>query len=155
MKIKFSPGLAYVLGVWCGRGTKEGVGVEGQDELRSAFLTSCFSLGYASPDKVQIRERSVHFYHSALKAGLQKLKSERVEKLRYRNDYSSSYFAGLFDAVGGFDSGKPVFAFSDKMDEIVLLRLGFRVKKAGRKLIVISDRELLSFIKGKLKVMNG
>ncbi len=144
-----------MLGAWCGRGTPEGVGVGGQESLRSAFLSSCFSLGFASPDKVKVAERSVHFYHSALKAALLGWKEERVNKLVYKNDYSASYFAGLFDAVGGFDGGFPVLAHSDKTDEIVLLRLGFRVKKAGRKLLVISKEEFISFIKQKQKVMNG
>ena len=146
MKFTMSPARAYLLGMWKSRRTKEGVGVEGHRELCGAFLKACLDEKLAMPDKVKYEEGPLHkcyFYNTSLRAWLDSEMKKREERLKYKNEFAASYFAGVFDAKGGWaDSvagGKMPFIIGDRTDEIVLLRLGFRVKKERSRLAIISE----------------
>jgi hypothetical protein len=84
----------------------------------------------------------VYFYNSAVRSWLQEEMGRREGRLRHKNEFAASYFAGLFDAKGGFvdvKGKKLCYFFGDRSDEMVLLRLGFRVKKERGKLAVLSE----------------
>jgi hypothetical protein len=157
MKFKMSPARMYFLGMWKTKRTDEGVGVEGKRELCEAFLAVAFAEKFALPNKVKYREEKIHkcyFYNTALRAWLDAEMEKRDERLKYKNDFAASYFAGIFDAAGGwldFAKRKLPYVVGDKVDEIVLMRLGFRVKREGAKLIVLSD-DFYSWIKPHLRL---
>ena len=148
MKFTMSPSRAYILGLWKSRRTKSGIGVEGRRELCEVFLKACLDEKLCEPDKVKFAENitgefdSCLFYNSALRAWLQEEEKKREERLRFKNEFAANYFAGVFDAKGGFLEAKGkecCYFFGDKQDEIVLLRLGFREKKEGGKIAVLSE----------------
>jgi hypothetical protein len=157
MKFNMSPVRAYLLGLWKGRRTKEGVGVEGHREVCDAFLKLCLDEKLASADKVKYVEgvpTKCYFYNTALRAWLDGEMGKREERLRHKNEFAASYFAGLFDAKGGvWDDGKEKFCYliGDRADEMVLLRLGFRVKAERGKIAVIS-RDFYGWIMPYLKL---
>ncbi|MEM4633815.1 MAG: hypothetical protein QW275_01540 [Candidatus Anstonellaceae archaeon] len=158
MKFKMNPNRAYLLGLWKSRKTKSGVGVEGRRELVEVFAKTCLDEKLALPNKMQYKEGALHscfFYNSALKAWLQEELGKREERLRYKNEFSANYFAGLFDARGGWQESslgmKIPFVIADKVDEIVLLRLGFRVKRQKGVLAMLSP-DFYSFIEPYLKL---
>ncbi|VVC01220.1 Uncharacterised protein [uncultured archaeon] len=145
MKFTMNPARAYLLGLWKGRRTKEGVGVEGHREVCEAFLKTCLDEKLAEPDKVKYLEGPVHkcyFYHSALRAWLDEEMEKRGDRFRFKNEFAASYFAGLFDGKGGFAAsgdGDIPYIVGDEVDEMVLLRLGFRAKKEGSKIGIVSE----------------
>jgi len=146
MKYSMSPSRAYLLGLWKGRRTTEGVGVEGHRELCEVFLKACLDEGFASADKVKFIEGPVYkcyFYNTALRKWLQDEFEKRGERLRFKNEFAAHYFAGLFDSRGGWAEsvrgGKIPYMKGDRTDEVVLLRLGFRVKKDSGKLAILAD----------------
>jgi len=146
MKYSMSPGRAYLLGLWKSRRTIQGVGVEGHRELCEAFLKACLDEKFCQPDKVKYEEGPLHkcfFYNTALRAWFDAEMKKREERLKYKNEFAANYFAGLFDAKGGWADSvagrKMAFILGDQVDEIVLLRLGFRVKKQGARLAIISE----------------
>ncbi len=146
MKFTMSPVRAYLLGLWKGRRTAEGIGVEGHREVCDAFLKLCLDEKLCQPDKVKYLDNVLpakcYFYNTALRTWLDSEMEKREERLRYKNDFAASYFAGVFDARGGFwDDGEEKFCYiiGDRTDEIVLLRLGFRVKKERGKIAIISQ----------------
>jgi hypothetical protein len=143
-----SPSRAYLLGLWKSRRTKSGIGVEGRRELVEVFIKLCLDEGLAQPDKMKFSEGnaeeygSCHFFNSALRAWLDSEMEKRQERLRFKNEFAASYFAGVYDARGGRleVKGKEYCYFlGDNVDEMVLLRLGFRAKKEGGKIAVLSD----------------
>ena len=147
MKFTMSPSRAYLLGLWKGRRTENGVGVEGRRELCEGFVKLCLDEKFAQPDKVKFQENNVSefdkcfFYNSALRAWLDAELKKREERLRHKNEFAANYFAGLFDAKGGFTdvNGREILYFiGDDVDELVLLRLGFRAKKEGSRVAVLS-----------------
>jgi hypothetical protein len=157
MKFTMSPARAYLLGLWKGRRTKEGVGVEGHREVCETFLKLCLDEELCQPDKVKYEEGEVHkcyFYKSAVRAWLDSEMKKREERLRFRNEFAASYFAGLFDGKGGWwETGKEKFCYviGDRTDEILLLRLNFRVKKERGKIAIISQ-DFYPWIKQYLKL---
>lgn len=157
MKLTMSPARAYLLGLWKGRRTKEGVGVEGHREVCETFLKLCLDEKLCQPDKVKFVEgpaNKCYFYNTAVRAWLDGEMKKREERLRFRNEFAASYFAGLFDGKGGFwDDGKEKFCYivGDRTDEIVLLRLNFRVKKERGKIAIISQ-DFYGWVKPHLKL---
>src|SRR3989338_9197372 len=147
MKFTLSPSRAYLLGLWKGRRTKEGIGVEGHAEVCEVFIKLCLDEKIAQADKIQLRDGEVpgakkcFFYNSALRAWLDGEMKKRDERFRFRNDFAAGYFAGAFDARGGFVpvGGKEIpYFFGDSVDEMVLLRLGFRARRERGKVAVFS-----------------
>lgn len=145
MKFTTNPARAYLLGLWKSRRTKEGVGVGGHRELCEAFLKVCLDEKLAQPDKVKFLEGPIYkcyFYNSAIRAWLDSEMEKREERLKYKNEFAANYFAGVFDAKGGFaQAGKREIPYilGDRVDEMTLSRLNFRVKKERGKIAVISD----------------
>jgi len=160
MKYSMSPSRAYLLGLWKGRRTAEGIGVEGRGDLCEIFLKACLDEGFASTDKVKFTEDErgsrCYFYNTALRKWLEDEIGKREERLRFKNEFAANYFAGVFDSRGGWrDSVKGElipYLMGDKIDEIVLLRLGFRVKKESGKLAIISE-DFYGWIVPYLKLM--
>ncbi|MEM2138069.1 MAG: hypothetical protein QW568_03195 [Candidatus Anstonellaceae archaeon] len=145
MKFIMSPSRAYLLGLWKGRRTKEGVGVEGHREVCETFLKLCLDEKLCQPDKVKYEEDAIdkcYFYNTALRAWLDSEMEKRDERLKYKNEFAANYFAGVFDAKGGWGDAvtgqKMPYIVGDRVDEVVLLRLGFRVKKERGRIAIIS-----------------
>lgn len=157
MKISLTPGLAYVIGLWRARKTSEGIGIEGNQRIRDIFLVQVLAQKIAEPDKIQLKEDKLFFYHSAYRAFFDDVVKNQLERFAYRNDYSASYLAGMMDGFAGIKDDKEgkmiFFPKASASDEMLLLRLGFRAKRSGGKLMVISGDELLAFVKGKLKFL--
>ena len=145
MKLTMNPNREYLLGLWKGRRTTEGIGVEGHREVCEAFLKLVLDEKLAQPDKIKYTEGGLHkcyFYNSAIRAWLDSEMTKREERLRFKNEFAANYFAGVFDGRGGFageDKDKISYILGDQTDEIVLLRLGFRVKKERGKLAILSE----------------
>ncbi len=155
MKFTMSPARAYILGMWKGRRTKEGVGVEGHHELCEVFLKACLDEKLAQPGRVKFLEDGAmakcFFYNSSVRAWLDSEMEKREERLRFKNEFAASYFAGLFDARGGFARNGILFLIGDRTDEIVLLRLGFRAKTEKGKIAVLS-KDFYAWIAPYLKI---
>jgi len=153
MKFTMNPSRAYLLGMWKSARTKEGVGVEGAREFCERFLKICFDEKLADPGKIKFEEGAsyskCYFYNTAVRAWLDSEMEKRDERLKYKNEFAASYFAGVFDATSGEANGIR-YIRGDRVDEMVLLRLDFRVKKEKGKLALISPefyRWILPYIK--------
>ena len=119
--------------------------MEGHREVCEAFLKTCLDEKLAEANKVKYEEGAVHkcyFYHSALRTWLDSEMEKRVDRLKFRNEFAANYFAGLFDGKGGFaisGEGERPYIVGDHIDELILLRLGFRAKKERGKIAILSE----------------
>lgn len=148
MKFAMSPARAYLLGMWKSRRTAQGFGVTGRRELQEVFVKLCLDEKLAVADKIKFidgtetEEGACYFYNSALRTHFDSEMEKRADRLKYKNEFAANYFAGVFDARGGFYElkGKEYcYLLGDETDELVLLRLGFRSKKEGRRIAVLAD----------------
>ncbi len=144
MRIRLTPELSYILGLWRHRKIPTGIGIRGNPQLLAVFSDAVLKEGLTEPGKLLSDKDTVYFYHSAYKRYLTELENEIPDRFRYKNEYSQAYLAGLFDARGGFtETGLPYIARADAKDEMVLLRLGFRCELIRDKLLIKDPRFLL------------
>lgn len=153
MKIKLTPRLAYLIGLWKARKTKEGIGVSGKIEIRDIFLREVLGMKLTEAKKVQVQENMIFFYHSAYRAFFQEVVKNQIERFKYKNEYAARYLAGMFDGFGGMSRDKKhaYFAEGTFQDEMLLLGLGFKVGRRGKKVIVGRPKKFLAFIRPYLK----
>lgn len=148
-KLPMSPDMSYMLGV--SRISKEEPAVSvmsRNDEVVERFVRIALSQLDVAPEKIMFEEedglKRAMFFNSKAKKLMTKALEEREHLFKYKNDYSGSYFAGLFDARGHGSKKGIMTGTRDMVDIIVLERLGFRVSKAGR---VQNANDYLKFIK--------
>lgn len=147
MKIKLSPDMSYIIGLWKYNRTREGIGIVGGEEERMAFSAAALRAGLAEASHLQLRGDRVFFYHTAYRNFFDLTLERQDEAFCHLNDYAAAFFGGLFDAVGGVREGIPYLMRCDKKDEMALLRLGFRLERAGGVAAVMPGAMFLKFIK--------
>ncbi|MEM2963003.1 MAG: hypothetical protein QXW70_02770 [Candidatus Anstonellales archaeon] len=152
MKFSLTPALSYLIGLWKARRTAEGIGISGNREICEIFASQAIKLGIAQPNKIQVKGKKVFFYHSAYRAFFDSILEERLKRFMHKNEFSANYLAGLFDGCGGFKNSIAIFfSKADLEDEMILLRLGFKVKRTGKHLVVLDTKNFFEFVKGHLK----
>ena len=177
MKLKLTPKLSYIIGFWKETKTKEGIGVSGTEERLSIFVKAVMAAGLTEPTKLlasspkepeEPKEEpkegpkeeepeedplapeisSIYFYHTSYRKFFQKVLEDELERFQYRNEYSASFLAGLFDSVGLIsEDGKTYFTRYTPKDEMLLYRLGFNSIRRKRKLYLQRPLKFLEYIK--------
>lgn len=158
MKIKLTPELAYIIGLWRKIRTKEGLGVsDGRHDILEIFSKEVIEKGLTTPDKLLSEEGKVYFYHTAYRKFFQEVEKEQLGRFKYINEYAANYLAGMFDAVGVIDEERGILSLNscNKEDEMLLLRLGFVTRRNSGRLIIEKPRLFLAFIKNYVKYYNG
>ena len=152
MKINLSPELAYLVGLWKHRRTKNGLGIHGSEKLQEVFVAEAMKTLGISADKFQVGENEVFFYHSAYRKFFQDTVKRELEVFKWRNEYSASYLAGLFDSNGGVsETGKLFLARFSRSDTLILERLNFRVLKKSKMLFFANPMDFIGFVKPFIK----
>lgn len=155
MKVKLSSGLAYVIGLWKARRTREGIGVVGNSAMREIFIKCLLDEKIAPPEKIRLQGESVIFHHSAYREFFREFASEPHERLKRRNEKSAAYLAGLFDGCGGVRDGIPYFARMSPEDEMLVARLDFVYLREREKVIIAkrNAEEFMRFVNPFLKLV--
>ena len=156
MKIKLTPELSYVIGLWRKASCMDGIGVRGSKEVLEIFSKEVLDKELTTSDKLLSGEDKVYFYHSAYRKFFQEVEKDQLERFKYLNEYAANYLAGMFDATGSID-GRGIVSFgkTNKRDEIMLLRLGFQTKRRAGRLIIERPVVFLTFVKNYVKVFKG
>ncbi len=147
MKIKLTPPVSYLIGLWKHCRTREGIGIVGSESMRTTFLSRAMAVGIADASKVKWETSTVFFFHSAYRTFFDEVLAAQTERFCHANDYAAAFLAGIFDGNGGVQEGKVYLEKWDKNDEIILLRLNFKTTKAGGKLWIGPADVFLKFIK--------
>ncbi len=156
MKIKLTPELSYMIGLWRKSRCQEGLGVRGGKEVLEIFSKEALEKQLTTPDKLLSADDKVFFYHTAYRKFFQEIEKEQLERFKYLNEYAASYLAGMFDSAGAIDErGVVSIGQASKQDEMMLLRLGFVTKRRGDRLIVERPIVFLTFIKNYVKIFKG
>ncbi len=156
MKIKLTPELSYIIGIWRKARCPEGLGVQGNKSVLEVFTKEALDRQLSTSDKMLTTDDRVYFYHTAYRKFFQEVEKEQLERFKYLNEYAASYLAGMFDASGSIDErGLVSFSNTTKQDEILLLRLGFQARKRGGRLYVERPVVFLTFIKNYVKLFKG
>jgi len=156
MKIKLSPELSYLIGLWRKSRCPEGLGVEGDKEVLEIFTQEVLERQLTTSDKLLTDGDKVYFYHTAYRKFFQQIEAEELERFKYLNEYAANYLAGMFDAVGSIDErGVVSFGYPTKQDEMMLLRLGFQTRRKSERLAIERPVLFLTFIKNYVRKFKG
>ena len=156
MKVKLSPELSYIIGLWRKCRTKEGIGVYGGNEIIGIFSKEAIEKGLTTSDKLLIDEEKAYFYHTAYRKFFQSIEEEQLERFKYLNEYAASYLAGMFDAAGEItDKGIVGLKKANRNDEMLLIRLGFGARWRDTHLVIEKPKAFLAFIKNYVKKFSG
>lgn len=146
MKFKLNPLYAYIIGMWHASPSKKGIGVCG--DAAPFFAKLCFELNIS---KKMLQEGDcIFFYHSKLKKFFTLILNERKERFKYLNDFSSSYFGGIFESSGRIENEKIVIR-GDEVDEFILHSFRFSPIKKFNRIIIRNSLAFAKFIKDKIK----
>lgn len=153
MKIKLTPELSYVIGLWRKARCSEGLGVRGSKDVLEVFSKEVLDKELTTSDKLLSEGSKVYFYHTAYRKFFQEVEKEQLERFKYLNEYAANYLAGMFDVTGSIDDrGIVSMANANKQDEMMLLRLGFQTRRKGDRLLIDRPVVFLTFIKNYVKV---
>ena len=153
MKVKLSPELSYIIGLWRKSRCFDGLGVKGDKTLLEVFSKEVLDKQLTVSGKLLATEDKVYFYHTAYRKFFQEVEKEQLERFKYLNEYAANYLAGIFDAIGEIDDrGVVSLSKTNRQDEMMLLRLGFVNKRRGERLIIEKPIVFLAFIKNYVKI---
>jgi hypothetical protein len=153
MKVKLSPELSYIIGLWRKSRCNEGIGIRGEKDKLEVFSKEVLERQLITPDKLLTGTDKVYFYHTAYRKFFQQVEEEQLERFKYLNEYAASYLAGMFDGTGNIDDkGIVSLSFANKQDEVMLLRLGFVTRRRSDRLIIERPAIFLTFIRNYVKI---
>ncbi|MEW6528567.1 MAG: hypothetical protein AB1391_01615 [Candidatus Micrarchaeota archaeon] len=148
MKIKLTPELSFIIGFWSKIRSKEGLGIEGGRDLQEIFAEQVLGQKLTETNKLLSENNLIYFYHGKYRKFFQQIENEKLERYKYLNEYSASYLAGIFDAVGKINErGVICLEKGGNSDEMLLFRLGFPTRKINSTLIILKPKTFLLFIK--------
>lgn len=151
MKIRLTPQLAYLIGVWKGRKIPKGIGIRGSGEIREIFLKGVIDTLKIPPEKIQLRDDEIFLYHAVYRKYFEEAEANQVDIFTKRNEHSASYLAGIFDSCGGVEGDTPYLARASEKDQMLLELLGFRARFRKGKLVITNPREFIVFVRDFLK----
>ncbi|MDE1810494.1 MAG: hypothetical protein KGH66_00405 [Candidatus Micrarchaeota archaeon] len=151
-KLGLNPDVCYMLGVYKAYKREEPcICLETDSEkLVERFVQIAVQRLDVKPEKLLIESTTpgtkAMFYNSKLKRLFEEALEDRERIFKYKNEYSASYMAALFD-TGGWIDGKGIFIRGDKMDFMLLERLGFHTTTRGAKCYLRNGVQFMAFIK--------
>ncbi|MDE1856714.1 MAG: hypothetical protein KGH98_01365 [Candidatus Micrarchaeota archaeon] len=153
-KLKLNPEVCYMLGL-CSQFRRERSSImtlSVLDSVTERFASIAMKEFGIEPNAIMVdkgeKDTRIRFYHSQIGRLFDQALERREHVFKYRNAYSGSYIAGMFDAVGREDGEALYFYGMKKEDAMVLERLGFHTVNKGRKTYIANAAELAAFIKG-------
>jgi len=153
MKIRLTPELSYLIGLWKTLRLREGLGIQADQDALDLFTKLVIGQKLIEPNKIQMAKDKVYFYHTQYKKFFFKIVDSELEKFKYINDYSGNYVAGLFDASGRItDKGIVIMYGLNRSDEVLLMRLGFLTERRSEGVVLMKPLIFLRFIQPYLKL---
>jgi hypothetical protein len=150
-KLKLNPNVAYFLGIYAySKGKAIGV-ASSSSTIIERFVKTAIDEFQIETNKILFEETDdgqiAYLYNTKLKKLLDKALERKETIFKYRNAYSGSYFAGIYDIKGGKDVHGVFIRDIVPSDDLLLERLDFHTIKRFGKTYLRSGVTFLSFIK--------
>ncbi len=156
MKIKLTPELSYLIGLWSRRRCAEGLGIAAGKELQQVFAQQVLGQKLTESDRLLSDESKIYFYHRKYRKFFQEIEQEKLERYKFINEYSASYLASVFDAAGGIsEQGVVYLERFGNADELLLMRLGFPPRRMDGKMAIGRPKAFLAFIRNYTKLFSN
>ena len=151
-RLEINPDVSYLLAIHkCNKGKESSISVSTEnDEILERFVRiAIYGLGIES-NKILIEKQGektiATIYNSKLRKLLDSALERREKIFKYKNDYSANYFAGLFDCNGGVGRNSLYIKGIDKLDGILLERIGFHTTTNKENCYIKNSNQFIMFI---------
>ena len=150
-KLSIDPDVSYVIGLYrCNLSGRNLCVHSTSRELIERFVRIAVMKLGTRMDAITITEENdetvCEIRNSRLKTLLDKALDERDRIFKYKNEYSGSYFAGIYDCKGGADRRGVFLRGVNAYDKILLERLGFHTASNTGRCYVKSSMDFVMFI---------
>ena len=157
MPTKLSPEICYIAGLLSKSSQEERsmVGVRTTiDDVVENFVEVALRIGIDTK-KIIIEDiegtKYVYFFHSKIAKQAREIIEKETKIFKFKNEFSSNYIAGIFDASGRIHNGRVSIGGLSQMDHLMLQNLGIHTR--GNSILNISD--FFSLIKEKSIVLKN
>ena len=154
-RIRLTERLSYMLGLYeCSRRSDASVGMSTKkEELVQNFTQIAVDDLGVEPNRIILEGAgpvtTVKFYNAGARKLFEKTLQRKAIVFKYRNAYSASYIAALYDCNGGRDS-HGMYIDGIKTDTVVVLeRLGFHTVQRGTRTYIRNGNDFVMFIRDR------
>jgi hypothetical protein len=150
-KLPLSPDISYMLGIYRCNGSARNILLTTSDEkMIERFVKIAVMELDTRNEAISITKDGeiikAEINNSKLKKLLDKALDERDRIFKYKNEYSGSYFAALFDCKGATDKRGAFLRGINAYDKILLERIGFHTATNTGKCYVRKSTDFVMFI---------
>lgn len=150
-KLSITPDVSYMLGIYNCNSRKNSIYVSSSNnELVERFVKiAVLNLG-VNLDYVHVVKEEDYIEATINNSKLKKLFDKALETrdraFKYKNEYSASYFAGMFDCKGAVDRKGLFMSGISAYDAVILERIGFHTTGGSGKTYIKNDMDFIMFI---------
>ncbi len=150
-KLPLSPDVSYMLGIYRCNNSYANVSLQtANKELIERFVKIAVMELETRTDAITISEEGdvtiAEIKNSKLKKLLDKALDGRDRIFKYKNEYSGSYFAGMFDCNGSEDRRGMFIRGMSAYDKILLERIGFHTATNAGRCYIRKSMDFMMFI---------
>lgn len=150
-KLSISPDVSYMLGIYrCNsRYTNLCLQTASKELIERFVKIAVMELGTRTDAITITREDDItiaEIKNSKLKKLLDKALDERDRIFKYKNEYSGSYFAAMFDCNGAEDRRGMFIRNLHSYDKILLERIGFHTATNSGRCYIKKSMDFMMFI---------
>lgn len=150
-KLPISPDVSYMLGIYRCNSSSGNLclSTESKELVERFVRIAIMNLG-TKPSAVTASKEGnlmvVEINNSKLKKLLEKALDKREKIFKYKNEYSGSYFAAIFDCNGAADNRGVFVRGINSYDKILLERIGFHTATNAGRCYIRSSMDFIMFI---------
>lgn len=149
MKIKLNSKICYLIGI-CNRRQNSLYISTKDNKILEKFIEIAVNELKIKPDKITIQKNDefiAYTYNSKIITYFKQILQKRELVFKYVNDYSSNYFAGLFDNKGDIINNHIYFNHIDLNDQMILEKFNIHLKNIKNVCQVLSRNSFIIFMK--------
>jgi len=150
-KLTISPDTSYMLGIYSCNSNYDNISLStSNEEMIERFVKiALFNLD-VKMENMNIVDEDKYFQATIRNSKVKKLLDNalkiRDKIFKYKNEYSASYFAGIFDCNGAIDRNGIFLKRMGNYDVVLLERIGFHTKTSSNKTYIKNDMDFIMFI---------
>lgn len=141
--MKLTKEIAYLIGFWKMRRTREGIGIVGGSDIQQRFIKEILKQRLIPPEKIKINKKAIVFHHIKIRKFFEKVVENQNDLFGKRSKLSAAYLRGIYESSGNGNLIEKA-TFRDRM---LIEQLGFYTKRIEKKVYVRNLDEFLGFIK--------
>ena len=145
--MKLTKELAYLIGFWKVRATKEGIGVVGSEEAQEKFISELLKLKLVAPDRILLKNGVALFHHIKYRNDFLNVIKNQNDLFARKNKLTAAYVQGMYDSEGSFEKGILIINKTSFQDQMLIERLGFYTERRKGTLRIRDPEAFLEFLR--------